>query len=58
MLENPTGPNFIHMPKQIYASQTHEVNFYKNLHSQAFQNNWIYHFWIHKTQDNKDLVKK
>ena len=42
MLENPTGPNFKHMPKQIYALQTHEVNFYRKLHSQSFQNNWIH----------------
>ena len=56
MLENPTGPNFKLMLIQIYASQTHEVNFYRKLQSQAFQNNWIYPFWISRTQVKNDSL--
>ena len=50
MLENPTGPNYQHMSFKNYASQTYEVNFYRKVYSQAFQNNWIHKFGFIKLQ--------
>ena len=45
------------MPFQNYVSQTYEANFYRKLYSQAFQNNWIYKFWIHISQvKNSSLI--